>query len=89
MCIRDRRNAPTQLMKEENYGKDYDYPHNHPEHFTIANTSQGVCKKHIINLQIWAMRTSIVKDWSNTGRIGIRNNALHLINTKYTTSSIC
>ena len=30
------RNAPTQLMKEINYGKDYDYPHNHPEHFTIA-----------------------------------------------------
>ena len=30
------RNAPTQLMKEMNYGKDYDYPHNHPEHFTIA-----------------------------------------------------
>ena len=29
-------NAPTQLMKEMNYGKDYDYPHNHPEHFTIA-----------------------------------------------------
>ena len=31
------RNAPTQLMKEKNFGKDYDYPHNHPEHFTIAN----------------------------------------------------
>ena len=30
------RNAPTQLMKEENYGKDYDYPHNHPDHFTKA-----------------------------------------------------
>jgi putative ATPase len=30
------RNAPTQLMKEQNYGKDYDYPHNHPDHFTIA-----------------------------------------------------
>ena len=30
------RNAPTQLMKEENYGKDYDYPHNHPDHFKIA-----------------------------------------------------
>ncbi len=30
------RNAPTQLVKEMNYGKDYDYPHNHPEHFTIA-----------------------------------------------------
>jgi len=23
-------------MKEQNYGKDYDYPHNHPDHFTIA-----------------------------------------------------
>ena len=30
------RNAPTQLMKKENYGKNYDYPHNHPDHFTIA-----------------------------------------------------
>ena len=27
------RNAPTGLMKSLNYGKDYDYPHNHPDHF--------------------------------------------------------
>lgn len=27
------RNAPTGLMKSLDYGKDYDYPHNHPDHF--------------------------------------------------------
>ena len=27
------RNAPTGLMKDLDYGKDYKYPHNHPEHF--------------------------------------------------------
>ena len=27
------RNAPTPLMKSFDYGKDYDYPHNHPAHF--------------------------------------------------------
>ncbi len=27
------RNAPTKLMKEQGYGKDYDYPHNHENHF--------------------------------------------------------
>lgn len=27
------RNAPTPLMKAFDYGKDYTYPHNHPEHF--------------------------------------------------------
>lgn len=27
------RNAPTKLMKELNYGKDYKYPHDYPEHF--------------------------------------------------------
>ncbi|HIM83753.1 MAG TPA: replication-associated recombination protein A [Candidatus Marinimicrobia bacterium] len=27
------RNAPTPLMKSFDYGKDYDYPHNHPDHF--------------------------------------------------------
>ncbi|MFZ9870424.1 MAG: replication-associated recombination protein A [Candidatus Kapaibacteriota bacterium] len=27
------RNAPTQLMKSEGYGKDYMYPHNAPGHF--------------------------------------------------------
>ena len=28
------RNAPTKLMKNEGYGKDYKYPHNYPGHFT-------------------------------------------------------
>lgn len=27
------RNAPTKLMKNLNYGKDYQYDHNHPDHF--------------------------------------------------------
>ena len=27
------RNAPTNLMKEMDYGQDYKYPHNHPDHF--------------------------------------------------------
>lgn len=27
------RNAPTQLMKAEGYGKEYQYPHNYPNHF--------------------------------------------------------
>ncbi|MEE8341740.1 MAG: replication-associated recombination protein A [Candidatus Neomarinimicrobiota bacterium] len=27
------RNAPTQLMKNLDYGKNYKYPHDHPEHF--------------------------------------------------------
>lgn len=31
------RNAPTSLMKEEGYGKDYQYPHNYPGHFSDQN----------------------------------------------------
>jgi len=31
------RNAPTGLMKTMDYGKDYDYPHAHPEHFVDVN----------------------------------------------------
>jgi putative ATPase len=27
------RNAPTSLMKDLGYGKDYKYPHDYPEHF--------------------------------------------------------
>lgn len=29
------RNAPTSLMKEMGYGRDYKYPHDWPGHFTI------------------------------------------------------
>jgi putative ATPase len=28
------RNAPNSLMKELNYGADYNYPHDFPDHFT-------------------------------------------------------
>lgn len=31
------RNAVTGLMKALDYGKDYDYPHDHPEHFIEKN----------------------------------------------------
>jgi len=31
------RNAPTNLMKSMDYGKNYDYPHKHPDHFVDAN----------------------------------------------------
>ena len=31
------RNAPTDLMKDMDYGKDYQYPHSHPDHFVKAN----------------------------------------------------
>jgi putative ATPase len=30
------RNAPTALMKERGYGKDYEYPHDAPDHFVAA-----------------------------------------------------
>ncbi len=31
------RNAPTDLMKNIDYGKDYQYPHSHTEHFVDVN----------------------------------------------------
>jgi len=31
------RNAPTDLMKDKNYGKDYQYPHSQPDHFIDAD----------------------------------------------------
>jgi len=31
------RNAPTQMMKNIDYGKNYKYPHDHPEHFINVN----------------------------------------------------
>ena len=31
------RNAPTNLMKDMDYGKDYHYPHSHPDHFIEEN----------------------------------------------------
>ena len=31
------RNAPTKLMEQQGYGKDYKYPHDYPEHFVEEN----------------------------------------------------
>lgn len=31
------RNAPTKLMKKEGYGKNYQYPHDYPNHFVKEN----------------------------------------------------
>lgn len=31
------RNAPTPLMKSLKYGQEYDYPHDHPDHFVEGN----------------------------------------------------
>ena len=31
------RNAPTDLMKDMDYGKNYKYPHSHPDHFVDEN----------------------------------------------------
>ncbi len=31
------RNAPTKLMKDEGYGKDYKYAHSFPDHFVMEN----------------------------------------------------
>ena len=31
------RNAPTDLMKKLDYGKEYKYPHSHPDHFVNVN----------------------------------------------------
>ena len=31
------RNAPTKLMKNEGYGKNYKYPHSNPSHFINEN----------------------------------------------------
>lgn len=43
------RNAPSQLMKELNYGKDYLYPHDYPNNFT----EQSYLPDHLKNLNIY------------------------------------
>jgi len=67
------RNAPTDLMKKEGYGKGYKYPHDEPEHFIEENylpvgkqskiyyhpTDQGVEKKLGERLsRLWKKRRS-------------------------------
>lgn len=41
------RNAPTKLMKNEGYGKDYKYPHDFPNHFVKVNyLPEGLNKQY-------------------------------------------
>ncbi len=41
------RNAPTDLMKNMNYGKNYKYPHDYPEHFVIDTYLPDKIKNNI------------------------------------------
>lgn len=43
------RNAPTKLMKELDYGKNYKYAHNYPSNFV----KQEYLPKHLNNQQFW------------------------------------
>ena len=65
------RNAPTSLMKDQDYGKGYLYPHNYPGHFSVQNyfpddlkathfyrpTSEGIERRIYERLvQLWGSR---------------------------------
>jgi len=65
------RNAPTSLMKDQDYGKGYLYPHNYPGHFSVQNyfpedlkstqfyrpTSEGIERRIYERLvQLWGTR---------------------------------
>lgn len=39
------RNAPTRLMKDLRYGKDYKYPHDYPDAFVLENYLPDELKK--------------------------------------------
>lgn len=41
------RNAPTKLMKELNYGKDYKYAHDYPGNFVEMEFMPQELKQHI------------------------------------------
>jgi len=46
------RNAPTQLMKEAGYGRDYKYPHDFPDHFIKEDYfPKGIKKKNFYEPQ--------------------------------------
>ena len=48
------RNSPTKLMKELNYGKDYKYSHDYPNHFI----EQQFLPSEIIKTRIWKVQDS-------------------------------
>ncbi len=48
------RNAPTKLMKELNYGKDYKYSHDFPNHFVV----QQFLPNELKNTTIWKAQSN-------------------------------
>jgi putative ATPase len=48
------RNAPTKLMKELNYGKDYKYSHDFPNHFV----AQQFMPDELKNTTIWKVQSN-------------------------------
>ncbi|MGL4779550.1 MAG: replication-associated recombination protein A [Bacteroidales bacterium] len=48
------RNAPTQLMKDMNYGKSYKYPHNYPNNFV----NQQYMPDAIQHAQVWTPQSN-------------------------------
>jgi len=70
------RNAPTSLMEDLGYGKDYKYPHDYPDHFIEEEylpenlkgktyyhpTEQGFEKEIKKRLEVWRKRKKNEKD---------------------------
>jgi putative ATPase len=56
------RNAPAKMMKELNYGKNYKYPHNYPDHFIAATYLPEEIKNRIYYQPSEQGREKILKD---------------------------
>ena len=64
------RNAPTALMRQQGYGRDYRYPHDHPDHYVAERylpealarrrfyepTDQGAESRIAERLRVWRRR---------------------------------
>ena len=64
------RNAPTKLMKDLGYGKDYLYPHDHPHNFVIQQYLPDSIKDKIWyvpgnNSKEEGISKSILKNWNS------------------------
>ena len=66
------RNAPTQLMEELGYGKDYKYAHDYQGHFV----EQQFLPDHIRNKRIWHTQ-------ENTAEAKLQERMLHLWKDRY------
>ncbi|MEA1882764.1 MAG: replication-associated recombination protein A, partial [Candidatus Marinimicrobia bacterium] len=63
------RNAPTGLMRHLDYGKDYKYPHSHPEHFVEENYFPDEVSETFYQPTNWGheefIRKRMIKLWPN------------------------